>query len=159
MERKSSATYDALHRLYNTEGFAGFFDWASEFKNDVSQTTVSRIQTQIESGSGERPKAALEFCRMLEEAGCGRLVLGRHGKKSRMEWAYTLRSIGDVARRRTNDLEPRDEDLDDEDHDQPAMIRFEIPLRSNLPKASVELPEGYSESDLKKLILFIQRLL
>ncbi len=152
-----SANHTArLRDLYRTDDLASFFDWASEFKNDVSQTTVSRIQVQIGNGLGERPKAALDFCKKLEAVGCGRLVLGRHGKKSRMEWAYTLRSIGAVARGDTTDLEPRDTDTEDNESEHPAIIRLEIPLRGN-QKASIELPEDFSELDVKRLIDSIRR--
>jgi hypothetical protein len=145
-----------LRDLYQTDELASFFDWASEFKNDVSQTTVSRIQAQIGNGLGERPKAALDFCKKLEALGCGRLVLGRHGKKSRMEWAYTLRSIGAVARGDTAELDPRDTDTEDEESEHPAIIRLEIPLRGN-QKASIELPEDISENDVKRLLDWIGR--
>ena len=147
-----SANHTArLRDLYRTDDLASFFDWASEFRNDVSQTTVTQIQARIGNGLGERPKAALDFCKKLEAVGCGRLVLGRHGKKSRMEWAYTLRSIGAVARGDTADLEPRDTDIEDEDSEHPATIRLEITLRRN-QKASIELPEDASELDVKKLL-------
>lgn len=157
-EKMPSAVHIAqLRDLYSTDELASFFDWASEFKNDVSQTTVSRIQAQIGSGSGERPKTALDFCRKLEAASCGRLVLGRHKKKSRMEWAYTLRSIGAVARGDTAELEPRDTEAEDDKSEHPAKIRLEIPLRGN-QKASIELPGDFSELDAKRLLDSIRRL-
>ena len=156
MPSQSAAYVTRLRSLYQNERFASFFDWASEFKNDVSQTTVSRIQAQMESGSDDRRSPALDFCKKMEAAGCGKLVLGRHGKKSRMEWAYTLRSIGAVARGDVDDLEPREGDPDEDESGQPAMVRFEIPLRAGYPKASVELPEGFLDQDVRKLMSFIQ---
>lgn len=156
MLSRSAAYIAGLRELYQDERFASFFDWASEFRNDVSQTTVSRIQAQIESGSDNQRSLALDFCKKMEAVGCGKLVLGRHGKKSRMEWAYTLRSIGAVARRDSDELEPREGDPDDDESGQPGMVRFEIPLRTGYPRASVELPEGYLDQDIRKLISFIQ---
>lgn len=156
MVLQSAAYVAGLQSLYRNERFASFFDWASQFKNDVSQTTVSRIQAQMESGSDDRRSSALDFCKKLESAGCGKLVLGRHGRKSRMEWAYTLRSIGAVARGDADDLEPREGDPEEDESGQPAMVRFEIPLRAGYPKASVELPEGFLDQDVRKLINFIQ---
>ena len=157
MASQSAAYVGGLRRLYEDERLASFFDWASEFKNDVSQTTVSRIQAQIESGSDDPRSLALDFCKKMAAEGCGKLVLGRHGKKSRMEWAYTLRSIGAVARGDDDYLEPREGDPDEDESGQPAMVRFEIPLRgASYPKASVELPEGFSDQDVTTLIDFFQ---
>jgi len=157
MPPPSAARISRLRDLYKTEEFARFFEWASDFKNDVSQTTVSRIQDQIGTRSDGTRGSVLDFCKKLEAAGCGRLVLGRHQRKTRMEWAYTLRSIGAVARGDTNELEPREAESDEEGSNQPAMMRIEIPLRANHPRASLELPEDATEFDIRKLIDFIQR--
>lgn len=150
-----------LRSLYQDDQFTDFFEWASDFLNDVSQTTVSRIETQIrrKPGNRQRRNPALDFCDLLQEAGLGRLVLGRHNRKTRMEWSYTLRSIGAVARGDTDELEPREEDPEEDEAGQPAMARFEIPLRTGHLKASVELPDDFVDQDVRKIIKFFERLL
>jgi hypothetical protein len=152
-----------LRSLYKDDQFTDFFEWASDFLNDVSQTTVSRIETQIQRkpGNRQRRSPALDFCDLLQELGLGRLVLGRHNRKTRMEWSYTLRSIGAVARGDTDELEPREEDPDEDEDEagQPAMSRFEIPLRTGHLKASVEFPENFGDQDVRKIIKFLERLL
>ena len=158
MPSRSDDKVARLRSLYRDEQFTDFFEWASNFTNDVSQTTVRSIETQIrrQPGNRQRRSPALDFCDLLQEAGLGRLVLGRHNRKTRMEWSYTLRSIGAVARGDTDELEPREEDPDEDETGQPAMIRFEIPLRAGHPKASVELPEGFVDQDVRKLIKFVE---
>jgi hypothetical protein len=146
-----------LRALFRNHAYSPFFVWASGLVNDVSQTPVSRIEFHLEAQEEGSRKNALDFCNKLKDAGCGKLILGRHGKKSRMQWAFTLRSIGAAAKGEVGTLEPREMETEqDAEDDKTSVIRSEIPL-SGATRAILELPEDLSELDVLKLIDFIKR--
>ncbi len=158
MALSSAQTITQLKSLYKTEEYTrSFFAWGSGLVNDVSQTPVSRIEFYIGSQDESTRKKAIDFCKKLEAVGCGKLILGRHGRKSRMQWTYTLRSIGAVACGQSGSLEPREiEPEDEEEDDKTATIESKIPL-SGGTTATLILPEDLSELDVIKLVDFIKR--
>jgi hypothetical protein len=84
-----------IRRLYReNEPAKTFFDRAADRKNDATETSVQRIAQII----GIDRYEALQLARSLHEAGCGRLIVGRKGQKTRFEWAYSLPALGKVAR-------------------------------------------------------------
>jgi hypothetical protein len=84
-----------IRRLYReNEAAKAFFDRAADRKNDATDTSVQRIAQII----GIDRYEALQLARSLHEAGCGRLIVGRKGQKTRFEWDYSLPALGKVAR-------------------------------------------------------------
>ena len=91
----------AVQALYKSNANAKqLFDWSATLKRDATATSLDRI-TQILSISH---KAAVSLARELQEAGCGKFVVGRRGGESRFEWLYSRVSLGRVAAGKTDEL-------------------------------------------------------
>ena len=153
MSRPSANQPDPLSDLYEEDRYKGFFDWASQFKNDVSTTSLDKIEQELQRADPDVVRGdAIAFCKKLEAIGGGTFKVGRHGKKSRMEWRWTLRSIGAVASGRSDEVEVREAEEEEEE-----LLRIEVPLRSSSVRAVLELPSSLSEQDVKKLIGIIKQ--
>jgi hypothetical protein len=84
----------AIRSLYEEdEGAKAFFDWAGARTNDAAGTSVDRI-SQV---TGLSYSEARELAKALGEIGCGEFVVGRKGWKSRIRWAFSLRTLGKAA--------------------------------------------------------------
>lgn len=96
------ATVLALQQLYKSNPHARqLFDWLATLKKDATATSLDRIE-QILSISH---KAAVALARELQNAGCGRFVVGRRGGESRFEWHYSRSVLGRVAAAQAEALE------------------------------------------------------
>jgi hypothetical protein len=83
-----------VRRLYQSDdNVKAFFDWVGTRQNDSRATTVDRILTIGDIGRAE----AINLCKKLQKLGCGKFVVGRRGSKSRIEWDYSLLSLGKTA--------------------------------------------------------------
>jgi hypothetical protein len=72
-----------------------FFEWVGSRQNDARFTNVDRIEDISNASRAE----AINFCKKIDQLGYGKFVVGRKGRKSRIEWNnYTLLSLGEVAR-------------------------------------------------------------
>lgn len=149
--RQTANQLNPLRELYKDARYKGFFDWASQFKNDVSATTLDRIEQELQRADRDIIRRdAIEFCKKLQEIGCGTFKVGRHNYKSRMEWRWVLRTIGEVASGISEEIEVKGEDEAD-------LIRIEVPLRDRPVRAVLELPTLLSGRDAKRLIAVIER--
>jgi len=96
----------ALRHLYKNNDWArAIFDRLAARKNSPSSTTIEQWTHLL----GVSQSEAISYAKQLEEAGCGRYIVGRRGGTSRFEWAYNAISIGQVASRQADDLIDLDE--------------------------------------------------
>jgi hypothetical protein len=92
-----------LRKLYQESPENGrIFDFLAARKLDRQDTSVERAasETKLENS------VIVSLFRALAEAGAGDFKVGRHGRKTRIEWYYSLRSIGKIASGHEIDLAP-----------------------------------------------------
>ena len=107
--------YDTLAQiraLYKTDRtIKTLFDWAASRDRDVKETSAERVAEKLQVAKPQ----AIKVYRQLQDVGCGRLMYGRRGAKTRMRWFYSLRSLGKAARGDTSQLDEINDELDDDD--------------------------------------------
>jgi len=92
-------------------GARAFFTWAdSERQNSASSTSIDVLERK--SGLGR--SASIALLKDLEKIGCGKYIVGRHRKKTRISWDYGLKSIARAARGEIERLDPVDLHLEAE---------------------------------------------
>jgi len=107
-------------------------------RNSASRSSREGSSQELQRADPDAARGdAIAFCKKLEAIGCGAFKVGRHGKKSRMEWRWTLRSIGAVASGRSDEVEIREAEEEEEE-----LLRIEVPLRSRSVRAVLELPSS-----------------
>lgn len=132
---------------------ASFFEWAGNRKNDASKTKVERLMavTKLER------RRAIELLKNLQEIGLGTFVIGRHGQSSRMEWSYSLRSIGQAALGEEEALE----ELEDDDSEASEGESIEAEHRLTLGAGrviTIKAPQDLSKAEYTRLKRFIEAL-
>ncbi len=127
----------------------------SERKNDASETTVRRAAQIANADYGSMVK----IFRKLDELDAGRFIPGRHGYESRIEWGYSIRSLGQIStgRSSTPQAVPSDALLDDTPAEEGNSVKHEFVLRSDL-RIRFELPSNLSEKEADRLAGFIKTL-
>ncbi len=93
----------AIQALYESDPNAKkLFDWTASLKKDAAETSLERLMSVLDISR----KSAVTLAQELEEAGCGRFIVGRKGARSRFEWHYSRVSLGQVAAGETEEVEP-----------------------------------------------------
>jgi hypothetical protein len=106
MDKTRERVGNLIRDLYqHNESARAFFDRAAERKNDVAETFIQRIAQMADVSHYE----AVRLARLLEDAGCGKLIVGRKGGRTRFRWYYGLPALGKVAR---NEPEATLQDVD-----------------------------------------------
>lgn len=89
------STAEKLRELYRSSDIAkSLFDSIGNRQNDAYVTTVDRI---CDSSTSNRSDV-IEFCKTVDRLQIGRFLIGRKGRKSRVEWSYSLLKLSDIAR-------------------------------------------------------------
>ncbi len=133
----------------------------AERDQSQAETRLHRIQQRLwQDGQPYRLSELIAAFSLLEEAGCGRFMVGGHGWASRFVWLVRSRGVHDVADglmdageiieepcelARADEL-PGDEDIDVVEH----LFR----LRPHLT-VSVELPADLSGREARRLARFV----
>lgn len=91
-----------IKRLYAGDADArAFLDRAASRQRDASATSIDRIMTACELTRADAVRLAKRF----EEIGCAEFIVGRRGALSRVEWRFSLISLGKIASGETTELE------------------------------------------------------
>lgn len=127
---------EKIRRLYTSEPAAQvLFDWTAQRTKDATSTSIARLSHQLGISRGE----TVALARQLEEAGCGRFVVGRHGQKSRFAWSFSCISLGQAASGESTEIEkpddPLPEDEDENGRDEITQTAAQLPLKLSLPQA------------------------
>jgi hypothetical protein len=126
---------------------------------DARETTVERAAWLAGADYGEM----LAAFRQLDALGAGRFIPGRHGYKSRMEWNFSIRSLGQVAQGQKNRPDQVSDDAIIEDGTEEGassdlkMIQHDFQLREGV-KIQFMLPADISEKEAERLAKFVQAL-
>ena len=108
---------DGLREFYQVSPAAKtVFDWAASRTNDAAETNLDRIMQKTPISRND----AVEFARRIDELDCGTFVVGRKGAKSRIRWAYSLKSLGKAAQGQADALMAVDPDVAEDAVDQQA---------------------------------------
>lgn len=79
------------YALYSSTAYARLLlDSTAQRERDASYTSITRIAKII----GADRTAAIALAKQLEDAGCGRYIVGRRGSISRFEWEFSCISLG-----------------------------------------------------------------
>ena len=144
------ATLAKFHK--ENQWAAPFFKWASNRKNDTSKTKVERLMTVTKLDRRD----AINLLKKLDEIGCGKFVVGRHGQSSRMEWVYSVRSIGEAALGSKDELEELDDSPDLlEDESSQAEHRLTLGAERVI---TIKAPQDLSKTEYTRLKRFVEAL-
>lgn len=143
------AANDAAKRLFTA--FA-------QRQKDSRETTVDRAAWI----AGIDYSSMLQLFRRLHEVGVGRFIPGRHGYSSRMEWNFSIRSLGKVAQGRARKLEEVAPDADTDETAAEAASKIavhehEFQLRSDL-RIRLGLPADLTAKEAERLGAYLQTL-
>jgi hypothetical protein len=158
---------EEIRALYQEDEVAQrFFDWVAERKNDSAETSLDRIASRLNLHRSE----AVVLAKQLDNAKCARFILGRKGAKSRMQWAYSLRSLGMAAKGRIDQLDDVDPDIAAESAEQISEsfsemaalpigdgIEHKFKLRLDTT-VTIALPGDLTTKEAERLAAFIQSL-
>lgn len=101
-----------IKKLYaDDENATAILDYFAKGKKSMSVSYVHRVAYKTDVATSE----AVRVLKELADIGCGRFVVGRHGKKSRLVWFYSLISVGQVARGEAEDFEELESEIDDDE--------------------------------------------
>lgn len=143
-----------LKRLYEEAGSRVFFDWASSRQRDRLDTSVDTVVRECKMDRD----AALRLLQKLASAGFGRFYNGRRGKKTRIEWSFSLRDIGAAARGALEDVGEIDPDAAESDDDSDAgMLGHAFNLRPGV-QISLALPADLTTREADRLAAFVKTL-
>ncbi|MBT2188678.1 hypothetical protein [Sphingobium nicotianae] len=127
-------------------------------QKDSRETTVERAAI----AAGADYNSMVQVFKQLDKIGVGRFIPGRHGYSSRIEWKFSLRSLGRVAQGDGSRLEevPVDAAVEDrlvETNGKPALLDHEFQLRGTL-KIKFSLPADLTEKEAARLGAFLHTL-
>lgn len=151
-----------IQRLYNTNATAKeLFDWLASREKGANFTNASRASQM----TGENYYDVIALFRELDELGLGRFIPGRKGGKSRFEWIYDVRSLGNAAKGVTVALRevPPDatDDEDDGDEDSSTLsndvLIHEFQLRTG-SKIQLALPSDLTAREADRIGAWIRTL-
>ena len=157
-ERLVEATFDAekLKKLYkNNETARIFLDHAAKRKQNRSKTRIHAILSALKAESHEvlRGEMVAVF-QLLQDAGCGRRLLGRWDSPTRFVWEQiSMINAGRIAAGEP----PIDELADGESDEDAEMLQHTFHLRSDR-QITLELPSDLTQSEATRLAMFIKAL-
>ncbi len=163
---KSTLTTD-LCDLYNEDFVAqSLLDIFATRKNDVRVTTARRAARLAQATRGE----IIAVFKRLAEIGAGEFKMGRRGAPTRMEWNYSVRSLGIAAQGGSAELASIDPlSLDESeadstenegqwsDWDSDDGIEHNFQLRPDT-RISIRLPKDLNAKEAERLAGFIRQL-
>jgi hypothetical protein len=166
MVLKSSQTAD-LRQMYKDDDDVAkpLFDIFAARKKDVRRMTVRRASYLASATRGQ----IINLFRKLAEIGVGEFKMGRRGASTRIEWNFSVRSIGAAAQGKVAELKGIDDNEVDEneveapDNDAPwsdfddDSIEHSFQLRPDT-KVSIRLPQDFSTKEAERLAGFIRQL-
>ena len=148
-----------LRAFYEENSWARpFFDWAGNRQNDAAETNLDRICQK----SGIDYDSAKRLAEAIDAINVGSYVVGRKGHKTRIQWKYSLKSIGAAARGASLRLNERSTDNEGEDDDtwgseNETDIEHRFRLRENRVISFV-LPRDLTQREAERLSTFVQSL-
>jgi hypothetical protein len=133
-----------------TKGFVG---WAHEIENTPDETPTAELIEKLSL----KPAEAKGLFTGIDQLKLARLIVGRRGSASRLEWKYTLQSIAAVARGEADKFEPIGQSSLPRRDTANQLIEYVFQLRRDL-RIKFSLPADFSEQDIVRLTAFLRTL-
>lgn len=156
-----------LRRLYQTDDVARrLLDNLANRQKDRHVTPASRAAVLADASHGE----IVALLRKLDQIGAGEFKVGRRGSKTRIEWLYSQRGLGQAAQGAAvqpeqieavdpaeleDEAEPAGETSDDDVGDG-EWISHSFQLRADL-RLSIKLPADLTSKEAERLAGFIRQ--
>ncbi len=136
-----------------------------ERDKDSKETKLERLEDLIRSEGGNPSRVDIvSLLKGLQEANCGRFIVGRRGSPSRFEWSVSLRSVGLAATSGSDEVNEMDEDADERDGDDEladdsdeSSITHTFVLRPEY-RVKLTLPVDMTSREAKRLSDFLRTL-
>lgn len=147
---------DGLRQLYKgNQAARALLDHFAERERNRKETPVHRLLSTLPA-TGDKPSRAqvIQVLKKLEDFGCGRFVVGRHGAKSRFVWRASLVSVAQAASGELDEVESAPEDNGSEDT---AMIDHAFQLRRDTT-VTITLPADLTVVEAVRLADFLKTL-
>lgn len=163
MKDETPINLEKLKRLYGKNKAAKkLLDYLARRKNNVNQTTVARLESELSSDGVTRAQI-FEILKELTKLHYGELKIGRKGQVSRMIWAVGIVSLGQAASGQCNTVNKILPDDDEEEEtkapkEKPAdhrLMSVTYRLRVDLVTEFV-LPENLTQKEANRLADFIK---
>lgn len=168
--RIESKLVKGLQQLYGSNPAARrLFDNFAARQKDRRVTPASRAAVLADTSHTE----VVALLRELDELGAGEFKLGRRGSKTRIEWLYSQRSLGEVARgaaakpediEKVNPAELEESEGDiteadgvESDEQDEAWIAHDFQLRPDL-RVALRLPADLTLREAERLAGFIRQI-
>ena len=151
-----------LRKLYQEDRSAkSLLDWLAGRQNSAQMTNVERA-VQV---TGESYGDIVTVFRKLDNAGLGRFMVGRKGHKTRIEWSFDVKSLGNAARGSSMGLKEApergisdaDEDSGGQDVDDSTLLSHEFQVRPDF-KLMLVLPADLSAREADRIANWIRTL-
>jgi hypothetical protein len=140
------------------------FDQLGTFVKNMGTTKVDQLTWRLSSEQSAPDRwQIIKFFRKLEQLGCGWLIEGRRGKKTRFEWSAGLVDVSHAAMGQDVKIGPAPvlQDGDGEDTvgnaHQVSLAEHPYLLRKDL-QVRLRLPEDLTQTEAGRLAAFIQTL-
>ena len=155
-----------LREIYKSDDAArSLFDNFAARTNDYRMTTVSRAAQIAEASRSE----TITLFREFERLGAGSFKAGRRGSKTRIEWDYSIRSLGAAAQGSVDQPEAIDKSKLDFDGEFDALVSEEesevgegdlishsFQLRPDL-RLTIKLPVDLTAKEAERFAGFIRQ--
>jgi len=152
---------DLLKQNYKAnEAVKAICDHISNRSNNQNETGLERILSHLGQAYDFKRSEIIAAFRLLETAGCGKYIEGRHGKKSRFLWSVESKHIAGAAQGTETTAALVAEDAPNGKsikNEMSEMIEHSYFLRPDL-ELSIELPANLSRIEAQRLAQFIDSL-
>jgi len=162
----SGVDISILKRLFTSNKTSSIaFNIFKEREKDSKETKIERLEDLIRNEGGNPSRVDIvSLLKGLQEAKCGRFIVGRRGSPSRFEWSVSLRSVGLAATSGSDEVSQIDEDADEQDGDDEfaddgddSSITHAFVLRPDY-RVKLTLPVDMTSREAKRLADFLRTL-
>ena len=164
----SKVNLEGLRAYYTLDPVAKvIFDHLAKFVRNMHETKLDQLTSRLSSESDPPGRwGVLQFLRKLEELGCGRVIVGRWGQKTRFEWSSNLIDVAKAAMGQNISIGSESTEIEVEEAagdqlpgqpDDESFVEHPYMLRRGMP-VSFKLPTDLTASEADRLAKFIQTL-
>jgi hypothetical protein len=148
---------EALRRAYSSnDAVKGICNEMAERERNQSETKLARILARLQNnGSALGKHEVISGFRLLEEAGCGQYVEGRHGWKSRFVWAVGSLSASQIAQGANTAVEALPASNEDEEIEAEIdTLTHVFHLRTDFD-VEIQLPSDLTPREAARIAAFV----